>query len=92
MFSILTDEMSEYFVAVLNLIEKTYVANNNQRIVLIGHSLGNLYLLYLLNHQSQKWKDTYIQSFISIGAPYGGAVKTMKMFASGFFYSLIIRY
>jgi len=75
--------MSEYVNAVVDLVEKTYAVNNKQRVVLIGHSLGNLYMVYLLNRQSQKWKDTYIQTFISIGAPYGGSVKMMKMFASG---------
>jgi len=83
--------MKEYFAAVANLTERTYSVNK-QRVVLIGHSLGNLYLLYFLNHQSQKWKDTYVQSFISIGGPYGGSVKSMRLFASGKTKKLLIRH
>jgi len=78
------NEMSEYVHNVVSLIEETYKTNKNERVSLIGHSLGNLYILYILNSQSQAWKDKYIRQFISLGAPYGGAIKTVKLFASGY--------
>lgn len=40
-------------------------------------------MLYFLNHQSQTWKDKYIRSLFSLGGPWGGAVKSVKAFASG---------
>jgi len=77
------NEMADYLSALKNLIEDTYTKNSEQPVVLMGHSMGNLYILYLLNHQPQSWKDKYIRSFISIAGPYGGAVKTLRLMASG---------
>lgn len=77
------DEMNDYLSALKNLVEDTYTKNNEQPVVLMGHSMGNNYILYLLNRQPQSWKDKYIRSFISIAGPYGGAVKTLRLMASG---------
>lgn len=52
-------------------------------VYLLGHSMGCHYVLYFLNHQPQVWKDKYIKGFISLGAPWGGAVKPLKVVASG---------
>jgi hypothetical protein len=40
--------------------------------------------LVFLNNVSNTWKDKYIESFVSIGAPYGGAIKTLRMYISGY--------
>ena len=78
-----TDEMQDFIVALKALVEETYAQNNKTAVVLIGHSMGNPYILYLLNRQTQVWKDKYIRSFISISSPWGGAVKTLRLMASG---------
>lgn len=52
-------------------------------VYLLGHSMGGHYVLYFLNNQPQAWKDTYIRGFISLGAPWGGAVKVLRVMASG---------
>lgn len=52
-------------------------------VYLLGHSMGCHYVLYFLNHQPQAWKDKYIRGFISLGAPWGGAVKTLRVLSSG---------
>lgn len=54
-----------------------------QPVHLLGHSMGCNYILYFLNRQSQAWKERYIQSFIALGAPWGGAVKSLRVLASG---------
>ncbi|KAE8609336.1 hypothetical protein XENTR_v10011779 [Xenopus tropicalis] len=72
----------EYFEKLKSLIEE--MSNKyNESVFIIGHSLGNLYLLYFLNHQPQEWKDKYVKGFISLGAPWGGAVKPLLVLMSG---------
>ena len=62
----------EWMVAMKKLVKETYAANGNRRVTIIGHSLGGLYSLYFLNHQSQRWKDKYISYYIPMGTPFGG--------------------
>lgn len=52
-------------------------------VVIIGHSLGCPVVNYFLNTMPQKWKDTYIRSFISLAGPYGGATKALDASLSG---------
>nr|XP_028595323.1 phosphatidylcholine-sterol acyltransferase isoform X1 [Podarcis muralis] len=76
------DQQEEYFCDLRSLVEemrKTY----QKPVFLIGHSLGNLNILYFLLQQSQAWKSQNIRGFISLGAPWGGAVKPIRVLASG---------
>ncbi|KAM8751288.1 phosphatidylcholine-sterol acyltransferase [Acanthopagrus schlegelii] len=75
-------ENAEYFIKLKDLVEEMY--NQYQSpVYLLGHSMGCHYVLYFLNHQPQAWKDKYIRGFISLGAPWGGAVKTLRVLSSG---------
>ena len=65
------------------LIEETYKDQGNQSIILICHSMGCPVMLHYLNHQTQVWKDKHIFSFVTLAAPWGGAVKALKAFTSG---------
>ncbi|KAM4614019.1 phosphatidylcholine-sterol acyltransferase [Discoglossus pictus] len=76
------NDQQEYFQKLKALVEEMH-EQYNKSIFLIGHSLGNMYLLYFLNHQPQQWKDKYIKGFISLGAPWGGAVKPLLVLMSG---------
>ncbi|XP_020653598.3 phosphatidylcholine-sterol acyltransferase [Pogona vitticeps] len=76
------NEQEDYFQKLRAMVEEMRVAYDKP-VFLLGHSLGNLNLLYFLLQQPQSWKDHFIQGFISLGAPWGGAVKTMKVLATG---------
>ena len=75
--------MGEYIDKLRKLVENTYELNNNTKVVLLGHSMGSPYALYMLNQQSQGWKNKYIKSLISLAGPWGGAVKVLRLYASG---------
>ncbi|XP_076878349.1 phosphatidylcholine-sterol acyltransferase [Brachyhypopomus gauderio] len=76
------NEQGKYFSDLKNLVEEMH-DEYNQPVYLLGHSMGSNYILYFLNQQSQAWKDRYIRSFISLGAPWAGAVKPLRVLASG---------
>lgn len=65
------------------LIEETSLKNGKKPVVVIGHSMGNPYVFTMLNEKSSSWKKTYIKSFVSLSGPWGGAVKTLRLMASG---------
>lgn len=77
------NELQDYLENLKNLIMETYRINGRQKIYIICHSMGCPVSLYLLNHQSQIWKNKYVNGVISLAGAWGGAVKALKVFASG---------
>lgn len=76
------NENKAYFLALQQMIEE--MAHKAGRpVALIAHSMGNVYTLYFLNQQPQAWKDKYIKTFISLGPPWAGVAKTVRVVASG---------
>ncbi|KAM9854356.1 lysosomal phospholipase A and acyltransferase [Aulostomus maculatus] len=76
------NENKAYLLALQQMIEEM-AAKAGGPVVLIAHSMGNMYTLYFLNQQPQAWKDKYIKAFISLGPPWAGVAKTLRVLASG---------
>ena len=89
-YFVLSDELHQYYFEVEALVQDTYEINGEQKVILLCHSMGCPTILYFLNHQSQQWKNTYIKSLISLAAPWAGAVKSLKAFASGDNFGVIV--
>ncbi|XP_061189845.1 phospholipase A2 group XV-like isoform X1 [Saccostrea echinata] len=77
------NEFKELYQKMKALIEETYRINNNTRVILLGHSMGNPTSLYFYNIMSQAWKDKYIEAHVSLAGVWTGAVKPLRLFASG---------
>ncbi|XP_020790902.1 group XV phospholipase A2 [Boleophthalmus pectinirostris] len=76
------NENKDYFLHLQKMIEEM-AEKACEPVVLIAHSMGNMYTLYFLNQQPQAWKDKYIKAFISLGAPWAGVAKTLRVVTSG---------
>ncbi|KAG1659778.1 Group XV phospholipase A2 [Nymphon striatum] len=77
------NEHQGYFGRLRKLIESTYGLNHNNRVVLICHSMGCPLTVTFLQTISQHWKDKFIKSFITLSAPFGGTVKSLRAIISG---------
>ncbi|XP_017329679.1 group XV phospholipase A2 [Ictalurus punctatus] len=76
------NENKEYFLNLQGMIENMTHTYGGP-VVLIAHSMGNMYTLYFLNQQPQAWKDKYIKAFVCLGPPWAGVAKTLRVMASG---------
>lgn len=72
-----------YILILKQVIESAYMNNQQQKVYLIGHSLGCSLTNIFLNLQTQTWKDTYIAGFIPISPAYDGGPKALRTCLSG---------
>lgn len=81
--SFFQDENKDFVPKIKDLVEETFENGQNQKVVLLGHSMGALYTLNFLNNQTDAWKQKYIKAFVVASAPLGGSMKALKIEASG---------
>ncbi|XP_076178167.1 lysosomal phospholipase A and acyltransferase isoform X2 [Ptiloglossa arizonensis] len=77
------NENEEFFNKLKELVEETYNENKQVPVTLLAHSMGGPMSLIFLQRQTQKWKDKYINCFITLAAVWGGSIKALKVFAIG---------
>jgi lecithin-cholesterol acyltransferase len=68
----LTPDMGGFLRRTKRLVERTYRANGDRPVQLIGHSNGPLYAQYLLTHTSHAWRHRYILGFSPIAGNLPG--------------------
>jgi lecithin-cholesterol acyltransferase len=68
----LTPDQGGFLSRTVRLIEDTYRANGDRRVLLAGHSNGPLYAQYLLTHTSRAWRAKYIAGFVPIAGNFPG--------------------
>ncbi|CEF64761.1 Lecithin:cholesterol/phospholipid:diacylglycerol acyltransferase family-containing protein [Strongyloides ratti] len=78
-------EMDDFYLKFKVTIMRTSWFNNNRKVVLLGHSLGNIHINYFLhNFVDKEFRDRYIQSHIALAAPWGGSMQIVKLLVSGY--------
>jgi lysophospholipase-3 len=73
-----------YFERLKRLVETSSALNGGKKVTIVSHSMGGLFGLHFLQHQSREWLQTYIHRFIPISCPWIGAVIQMNTYASGY--------
>lgn len=69
-----------FWMKVKNLIENVYEKNNNQKVVLIGHSMGSLFINYFcMKIASKEWREKYIDSALLVAPSMGGSFITFTV-------------
>lgn len=54
-----------------------------KKVIILGHSFGNLSILHVLNHLHSKVKSKLIHSWLSVVPPFLGALKATQVHISG---------
>ena len=63
----------------LNKKLKESIEEKKEKVVLISHSFGGIFLHQFLLEQTIEWKNKYIDKFITINSPYGGSVHCLNL-------------
>ncbi|KAF6214998.1 hypothetical protein GE061_009746 [Apolygus lucorum] len=77
------NELQVYFEKLKDLVEYTYKINGNKRVVFVTHSYGGTLSVSFLRAQTQKWKDKYMKSMISLAGVLGGTATPLKGYTRG---------
>ena len=72
-----TDELDEFYTNLKEVVLDTYKKNGNTKVVFIGHGLGSVLTTLFLNQQTNEFRETYVQSLISLGGSFGGHVNSV---------------
>ena len=74
------NELHKYFKS--NILRLTTLTGKKN--ILVGHSLGNLNIMYQLSKLSQKFKDKYIHSWTALAPPFLGSAEPSKIAIGGY--------
>ena len=71
---------TSFFDDYRKLIEECYQKNENQRVVLLGYSLGSYVISHFLgNLMTEEWKEKYIEKIIFLAPALAGSGETLPV-------------
>ncbi|KAL9647755.1 hypothetical protein ABK040_015243 [Willaertia magna] len=71
------------------LIEETFRLNGNQKVSLLGHSLGGPFIqLFLAGYVTEEWKSKFVKQMISVSGSFDGDVHSPVFYTVGDNYGL----
>lgn len=69
-----------FWTQVKELIEEAYTKNDNQKVVLIGHSMGAMFINYFcMTKTTKEWREKYIDSALLVAPSIGGSFLTFTV-------------
>nr|WNY14363.1 putative phospholipid:diacylglycerol acyltransferase [Aurantiochytrium sp. SD116] len=81
------EERDQYFTRSLERIERMYHENDQQRVVLLCHSMGcqmaEYMLQFALRNRGRSWIDKYVDTYIPIGGPHLGSPSALASVVRG---------
>jgi phospholipid:diacylglycerol acyltransferase len=86
------EERDRYYTFLKHRITALREANN-EKVVILGHSMGckviHYFLLWVKERFGQKWIDKNIHAMCALGPPFLGAPKSIRTVVSGDRYVII---
>ena len=76
---VFSSEASSYIQNSINNLFKA----TGKKVVLFGHSYGNLHILKVLQGMTLAEKKEKVNNFVSVGAPFQGSAKIIKELVGG---------
>ena len=58
---------------------KESIERQKEKVILISHSLGGMFLHQFLLEQTLEWKKNHIDKLITINCPYGGSIESFDV-------------
>ncbi|EAX90498.1 Lecithin:cholesterol acyltransferase family protein [Trichomonas vaginalis G3] len=77
----------DHYKRMKDLVEKAYTLNSNQKVALVGHSLGGYFIHYFLSNVTiPEWRQKYIESAILVAPSFGGCGTVVENLWNGALY------
>lgn len=73
------DGLDDFYPQLKDLVEEAYSKNDNQKVTILGFSLGGFVLQQFLLKYSEDWKSKYISKLVLLAPAFAGAGQTLDV-------------
>lgn len=74
---------AEWLAATRQTVEEMFAQAGGQPVVLVAHSMGNVFVEYLLAAQTPAWRAKYVHHYVAVSAPFGGCLEEVQVLLAG---------